>query len=223
MASAEEFDRLSPFRSEGFRSEPLRTGFPGIHEVQPVQPIPAAPEVAQRAIGSPLPTGTGARTQEYRTAPPPGRALSTPQEETGTQRAMAVLKQAMPFVQKLLPLIDGNFGAAIANIFAARPHPPAPPVDLAPMHNKVSDLQVQQAELRTQVQEQNTAIKRVEDQLEMVREATDRNTREQEELIEDLKSVGNKVNLFALLLFMMLLVSMLLNLALFLHIKQVLP
>lgn len=220
MASAEEFDRLSAFRPEGLRPEPLRTGFPGIHEVQP---MPPAREVAPRATGSPLPAGTSPRAQEYRSAPPPGRALSAPQEDNGTQRAMAVLTQAMPFVQKLLPLIDGNFGAAIANMFAARPHPPAPPVDLTPVNNKVSDLQVQQAELRVQVQEQNTAIKRVEDQLEMVREATERNTLEQSELIEDLKSVGNKVNLFALLLFMMLLVSMLLNLALFLHIKQVLP
>jgi hypothetical protein len=219
MASAEEFDRLSAFRPEGLRPEPLRTGFPGIHEVQP---MPPAREVTPRAVGSPLPAGTSTRAQDYRSAPPPGRALSVPQEESGTQRAMAVLKQAMPFIQKLLPLIDGNFGAAIANMFASRPHA-APPVDLSPVNNKVSDLQVQQAELRVQVQEQNTAIKRVEDQLEMVKEATERNTLEQEELIEDLKAVGNKVNLFALLLFMMLLVSMLLNLALFLHMKQVLP
>lgn len=218
MASAEEFDRLSAFRPEGLRPEPLRTGFPGIHEVQPMPPVREAPA---RAVGSPLPAGTSARPQENR-ATPPGRALAAPQEETSTQRAMAVLKQAMPFVQKLLPLIDGNFGAAIANVFASRPHA-APPVDLSPVNNKLADLQVQQAELRVQVQEQNTAIKRVEDQLEMVREATDRNTLEQEELVEDLKAVGNKVNLFALLLFMMLLVSMLLNLALYLHMKQVLP
>lgn len=218
MASAEEFDRHSPFLSEGFRPDPLRTGFPGIHEVQPMSP---AREVAPRAVGSPLPAGTGTRPQSYR-ATPPGRALSAPQEESGTQGAMAVLNQALPFVQKLLPLIDGNFGAAIASVFAARPHA-APTVDLTPVNNKVSDLQLQQAELRVHVQEQNTAVKRVEDQLEMVREATDRNTLEQQELIEDLKAVGNKVNLFALLLFMMLLVSMLLNLALFLHMKQVLP
>ncbi|MFP5235353.1 MAG: hypothetical protein ACLGSD_05580 [Acidobacteriota bacterium] len=218
MASAEEFDRLSAFRPEGLRPEPLRTGFPGIHEVQP---MPAGRETTPRAVGSPLPAGTGTRPQEYRAAPL-GRSLAAPQEENGTQRAMAVLNQAMPFVQKLLPLIEGNLGAAIANVFAARPHA-APPVDLSPVNTKMADLQVQQAELRVQVQEQNTAVKRVEDQLEMVREATERNTLEQEELIEDLKSVGNKVNLFALLLFMMLLVSMLLNLALFLHMKQVLP
>lgn len=220
MASAEEFDRHSAFRSESLHAESLRTAFPGIHEVQP---MPPGREPAPRAVGSPLPAGTNARAQDLRTAPPPGRALSAQQDESGSQRAMSILKQAIPFVQKLLPLLDGNFGAAIANVFGARPHSAPPPVDLTPIHNRVSDMQVQQADLRNHVLEQNTAIKRMEDQLEMVREATDRNTLEQQELIEDLKAVGNKVNLFALLLFMMLIVSMLLNLALFLHVKQVLP
>lgn len=220
MASAEEFDRQSPFRNENFRSEPLRTAFPGIHEVQPG---PAVSDPAPRAAGAPLPTGASTQPQPpYRTPPPPGRTLSAPHDETGTQRAMAILKQAMPFVQKLLPLLEGNVVSALANVFAARPHH-TPPVDLTPVRHQVSELQLQQSDLRNQVIEQNTAIKRVEDQLAMVREATDRNTLEQQELIEDLKAVGNKVNLFALLLFVMLVVSLLLNAALFLHIKQVLP
>lgn len=141
------------------------------------------------------------------------------------QRAMGVLKQAMPFVQKLLPLIDGNITAAVANLFAHRTQgpPPPPPVDLTPVHSQLAEIQLHHEDLRTQILEQNTSLKRVEDQLEMVREATDRNTLEQQELIEDLKAVGNKVNLFALLLFALLVVSVLLNLVLFLHIKQVLP
>ena len=57
----------------------------------------------------------------------------------------------------------------------------------------------------------------------MVREATDRNTLEQQELMEDLKAVGNKVNMFALLVLALLIVSLLLNLFLFLHIQRVLP
>ena len=62
----------------------------------------------------------------------------------------------------------------------------------------MTELQVQHRELREQVVEQNTSLKKVEDQLEMVREATDRNTLEQQELMEDLKAVGNKVNVVAL-------------------------
>jgi len=59
--------------------------------------------------------------------------------------------------------------------------------------------------------------------LEMVREATDRNTLEQQELLEDLKAFGNKVNMFAIFALGLLAVSILLNVILFLHIQRVLP
>ena len=45
--------------------------------------------------------------------------------------------------------------------------------------------------------EQNTLLKRVEDQLEKVREATNRNTLEQKELQEDLKAFGKKIKIVA--------------------------
>jgi hypothetical protein len=57
----------------------------------------------------------------------------------------------------------------------------------------------------------------------MVREATDRNTLEQQELLEDLKVVGNKVNLFAMIAMGLLALSVLLNIVLYLHILRVLP
>jgi t-SNARE complex subunit (syntaxin) len=66
-------------------------------------------------------------------------------------------------------------------------------------------------ELRTQVQEQGTTLKRVEDQLDRVREATDRNTLEQQELVEDLRAVGNRISTFAIIGVVLLLVSLALN------------
>jgi chromosome segregation ATPase len=87
----------------------------------------------------------------------------------------------------------------------------------------MADLQTQHRELRDQVMEQNTSLKRVEDQLEMVREATDRNTLEQQELMEDLKVVGSKVNIFALIALGLLAVSVIINVVLYLHIVRVLP
>jgi len=56
----------------------------------------------------------------------------------------------------------------------------------------------------------------------MVREATDRNTLEQQELLEDLKAVGGKVNLVAIIALGLLAISILLNVALYLHIQRVL-
>ena len=193
-----------------------------------------------RAVGAPLPVGGSNRGgfsesqgEGRQGAPPLGRSLSNAQGESpndalsSAQRAMNVLKMAMPLVQKILPLLDGNFGTAISNMVAPHLQRPAQPttvtVDLAPIEDSLNALQVQQSELREQVVEQNTSLKRVEDQLEMVREATDRNTLEQQELLEDLKTVGNKVNLVAIIALGLLAVSVLLNLFLYLHIQRVLP
>ena len=200
----------------------------------------AAEEARARAVGSPLPVGNGGRAPAppveeeappaIRNAPPPpGRALTNPapQQNSGIDRAMGVLRMAIPFVQRLLPLLDGNIGSAVSNLLTQHPHPqPAPshpPVDLEPIENGLADLRSQHRELRIQVGEQNTSLKRVEDQLEMVREATDRNTLEQQELIEDLKTVGNKVNVFALFALGLLAVSIFINVILYLHIRRVLP
>lgn len=212
MNYADEFDRIdAPWQPAGLRPE-LRV----------VGDEPRSAPREPRAVGSPLPAGSGG--QNYRTAPPPGRSLPASADSENAQRAMGVLSAAMPFVQKLLPLLDTHFVGAIANLFNPRPQQ-APPiqVDLAPVQNQVSELQLQQIDLRSQVLEQNATLKRFEDQLELVREATDRNTLEQQELIEDLKAVGNKVNLFAIALCLLLVISVLLNLVLFLHINRVLP
>jgi hypothetical protein len=141
------------------------------------------------------------------------------------QRAVSALRAALPFVQRILPLLDGNVGTAVSNILTPHPHtpPPSPPVNLEPIEDGLAELQMQHLDLRNQIAEQNTSLKRVEDQLELVREATDRNTLEQQELLEDLRGVGNKVNRFALIALALLAVSILLNLVLYLHIQRVLP
>jgi hypothetical protein len=143
------------------------------------------------------------------------------------QWAVNALRSALPFVQKILPLLDGNVATAISNVLTqhpqAHPHPPAPPVNLEPIEDGLAELQTQHRDLRNQILEQNSSLKRVEDQLEMVREATDRNTLEQQELFEDLKTVGTKVNVVAFVVLALLAVSILLNAVLYLHIRRVLP
>ena len=234
MSDSEEFERSETYRGESYRAELSRNDLSGNAENHRMQ---NAREPMPRAVGSPLPVGSAPKppqltgeSQPVRAVPPPGRALSGPSHSEGDQSpamlwALGAFKQAVPFMQRLLPLIDGNIATAVANLFAPHPHnpPPTAKVDLAPLENGLTELQMQQTDLRGQLIEQNTSLKRVEDQLEMVREATDRNTLEQQELIEDLKAVSNKVNLFALLLVGLLIISVLLNLVLFLHIQRVLP
>lgn len=199
-------------------------------------------EPQPRAVGSPLPIGSGnpnalagVSTDALQTTGVQpadrsvGRGLANPQAlatndiATTIQKTLNALKSALPFVQRILPLLDGNIGTAVSNLLSHNPQPHTPPVNLAPLHDKLTDLQTQHGELRAQIAEQNTSLKRVEDQLEMVREATDRNTLEQQELLEDLKLVGNKVNLFAWLALGLLGASVMINIILFLHIRRVLP
>jgi hypothetical protein len=246
MGEAEEFDRTEVSAGEAYTHEAVRTDLSrngtgrGDSRSSDARLAQNAREPLPRPAGSPLPMGSSGKSplpvghgegQPSRPgAPPPGRALSVPahtdsESSSGMQWAMSALKQAVPFVQKLLPLLDGQVATAVANLLSNRPHTPPPPprVDLQPIEHGLAELQSQQRDIKDQLVEQNTSLKRVEDQLDMVREATDRNTLEQQELIEDLKTMGNRVNLLALLFLGLLVISVLLNVLLFLHIQRVLP
>ena len=193
-----------------------------------------------RAVGSPLAVGASSRVTASAPQPPEPQGHAAPPERmlsdssgslpdepvsdqpSSLQRAIGGLRSAWPFVQKILPLLDGQVITAISNLLS--PHTPhTPPVNLAPLENSLTDLQTRHGELRDQLTEQNTSLKRVEDRLEMVREATDRNTLEQQELMEDLKSVGRKVNLVAAIALLLLAASIAANVILYLHIRRVLP
>jgi hypothetical protein len=191
-----------------------------------------------RTVGSPLPMGIGANVQPAQSqgeprrltsVPPPGQALANQPDPSGhpstLQRAVGLIRTALPFVQRILPLLDGNIATTVSNILNPQPPPapPAPPANLLPIEEGLAELRTQHRELRDQFVEQNSSLKRVEDQLEMVREATDRNTLEQQELLEDLKAVGSKINLVALVAIGLLAFSVLLNLLLYMHIQRVLP
>ena len=199
-------------------------------------PLPqrsAAPH--PRAVGSPLPMG-GSRHSPVlpqgignRIPASPSRALtraSNPEESSGLQRVVNAVRMAVPLVQRVLPLLDGNIATAVAGLLTSRSHAPAPPqpkVDLAALEGGLAELQTQHRNLREQVIEQNASLKRVEDSLGMVREATDRNTLEQQELLEELKAFTRKVKIGAVVIAALLLMGAVLNLILFLHIERVLP
>jgi hypothetical protein len=153
------------------------------------------------------------------------RTAHSPEPQSGLQRAASALRAALPYVQRILPLLDGNIGTAVSNVLAPYPqmNQPPPPVDLEPIEDGLAELQMQHRALRNQFLEQNTSLKRVEDQLETVREATDRNTLEQQELLDDLKAVRKRVNRFAILALGLLAVSAALNVVLYLHMRHILP
>jgi hypothetical protein len=154
---------------------------------------------------------------------PANSAVAATPPLSGLRRAVDALRRVLPIAQRILPLLDGNIPTVLSHLLSPPFAPPPPTVNLAPIETRLTALQAQHRELRNQVQEQNATLKRVENQLEVVREATERNTQEQQELFEDLKSVGNKVNLFALVAVTLLAISIILNAVLLLHILRVLP
>ena len=212
----------------------------------PGRRIPNRGEPRLRAVGSPLPVGLpgpstrspvrgdGQRLRNAAPPPPPpsplqpralARTAFSAEPPSGLQRAASALRAALPYVQRILPLLDGNIGTAVSNVLAPYPqmHQPPPPVDLEPIEEGLAELQMQHRALRNQFLEQNASLKRVEDQLEAVREATERNSREQEDLLDDLQAVRRRVNRFAIPALGLLALSVLLNVLLYLHMRHILP
>lgn len=154
---------------------------------------------------------------------------------TRFQRTKGAMRMAIPLVQRLLPLLDGNIGSAVSNLL--NPHlpapPPAPPVNLAPIENGLAELHAVHRDLRGHVLEQNLSLQRVEEQLELVREATDRNALAQQELmaelhvvghrVEELKAMSQKAKVFALVILGLLVLSIAFNALLLLHFRRLLP
>lgn len=225
-------ERLDPAAAERVPSagprivgSPLAANGNGRPQASAGQSSPSQSSPSQGSAGQ-ASAGQG-NFRQLMSALPLGRALPGSQaaeRPNGLQRAAGALRTALPFVQRLLPLLDGNLGTAVSNILA--PHPQAsaaPAANLAPLEDGLTDLQTQHQELRSQLAEQNTSLKRVEDRLEMVRQATDRNTLEQQELLEDLKAFSNKAIVFAVAASVLLGISIVFNVILYLHLQRVLP
>ncbi len=139
--------------------------------------------------------------------------------------AMNGLRIALPWVQKVLPLLDGQLLAAVSNLLA--PHIAAPPpADLKRLESSLADLRARHAELSSRLAEQNQALKhaadRLESQLDQVQSTVDRNTLELKELREGMQTIGRKANLIAIAALCLLALSVAANLFLFLHFQRIL-
>ncbi|MGA3345812.1 MAG: hypothetical protein ABSC76_13175 [Terracidiphilus sp.] len=157
------------------------------------------------------------------------------QPATGLQRAAGALRTVLPHLLRLLPLLDGNVGSAVSNLLnPPQPAaPPAPPVDLEPIEHGMAELQGEHRGLRAQVLEQNASLDRIEGRLQTVEEEIASNALAQQELLTELKAVGNRVeelkvagrksNIFVLVTLGLLALSILANVVLLLHFIHILP
>lgn len=198
--------------------------------------VASAPGMNDTSLAGPR----GAPVESRRSASVPlaARALAAPfgsaeTQENSAQRTVQAIRSALPVLQHLLPLLDGNILTAVAGMLAphshalpaAQPAPqPAPkPADLAPVEGGIAELKVQQQEIRSQIVAQDSTLKKMSDHLEQVREATDRNTLEQQDLIEELKTSGKRMNIVAFMAFALLAASIAMNVVLYLEIHRLLP
>ena len=215
----------------------------GSASVQPAAPEPFTPYAPASTAGNgfsaggytplhgvnaaPETTETASATSAAASVPPaPAPLLDPNAPKTGLQKALEAVRTAIPLVQRLLPLLDGNFADTINSLMAPQGshRPPQQPVkvDLEPVERGLAEVRTSNRELRTQVQEQGTSLKRVEDQLERVREATDRNTLEQQELVEDLRAVGNRISAFVIIGIVLLLLSLGVNIYFLIQLQHIL-
>jgi len=222
----------APIMGSGYQAG-SQASTPYSSPASPAQPAPPEPFPAYRhepaAANGTGSIGTGASTPYQSTTPLLPTAPEDPNApKTGLQRAVAAVRSAIPLVQRLLPLLDGNFATVIGSLVATQPahHPTPQPqtvhIDLEPVERGLAEVRTSNRELRTQVQEQGANLKRVEDQLERVREATDRNTLEQQELVEDLRSVGSRISTFAVIGLVLLLISLGLNIYFLVQLQHIL-
>jgi hypothetical protein len=208
-----ESQRPESPRPDSPRFEPPRpeSPRPESHRPEPQRPEPPRPDLSRFDPPRRVPPTAAAAPAPH----PTGRELAPRRLPAGLERALAGLRAALPIVQKVLPVLDGQFLTALSNLIA--PHPPAQATDLSPLETGLADLRLRHIELFNKVGEQNTALKRMVERLEKVQDAAERNALEQQELRESLESVGRKANAVAIGALALLAVSLAVNVFLFLH------
>jgi hypothetical protein len=137
------------------------------------------------------------------------------------QRSLGALRMALPLMQKMLPLLEGNVATAVSNMMAPFPQGQAP--DLTPLANALTKMHGELADLHNGVMEQGAQLKRVSDQVDLVKDAADRIALEQQEIVDDLHSLRKKVSVFAWVGLVLLIASIALNVVLLLRVERILP
>lgn len=138
------------------------------------------------------------------------------EHRSGLQRTAAAIRTMVPLVQKMLPLLEGNVVSAAANLLAPGL---APTVDLAPLEVSLTKLRGELAAIQTRDAEHDRAFKRLDDQLETMKEALERSAHEQRATAEELGKVRSRVVTFSVIGLVLLAAAIGVNVALFLYVR----
>jgi hypothetical protein len=131
---------------------------------------------------------------------------------SGFERTVSAIRTVVPFVQKVLPLLDGNVALAVANLLA--PRLLAPPVDLHPVEQSVAKMRAELGELREGVTTHDAALKRIEEHVDTVKDSLERSVTKQQELGESLQRVQRRLTTLTVVGLFLLLASLGMNVVL---------
>ncbi len=162
----------------------------------------------------PLPAQRAKTGIPLRPATPPAKSGKT----TGLQKAAGFARTVAPLIQKVLPLLEGNVAGAVTNLLTSRDA--APRVNLEPLESAVTRMRKDHIDLRLSVADQNAALKRVADQIESVKDSVERNGLEARELRQDVQQLRKTVNLFIWIGLILLVISIVINIAFFVQIEH---
>jgi hypothetical protein len=115
------------------------------------------------------------------------------------------MRSTLPLVAKVLPLLDSGIANALAPVSSALA--PQPTVNTKAIERSIAEVQSAQRDLRTHVQNHALQLKRVEEQLVHVREEADRNAREQQNKLEEIRSGIGTVKIIGILVLLLVLLG----------------
>jgi hypothetical protein len=98
-------------------------------------------------------------------------------EENPMWKMLLQFKSVLPYVARLLPLLDLGAGHTQSSALSTE------------VKHQVGELQSSHRDLRLTLQDQTLQLKRFEEQVTRMREATEKNAFEHSELVEDVKSM----------------------------------
>jgi hypothetical protein len=138
---------------------------------------------------------------------------------TGFQRARSALSTALPLVERLLPLLDGNFASAALNLVAPRNAPPAAHIDIGPIERSLAEVQARQQKISSQLAAQSLPLDQLREQLvpELQRQVAElrfssvQAVQNQEKTLAALEKIHKKFNRFALAAVLLLAAILLAN------------
>lgn len=150
-------------------------------------------------------TGTTLNEEKHITLAPP--EIEEPESSNkGFWKLLGKARATLPVIAKILPLLDRGIVSALTQVpsVLSSASPSAP--NTKALERSLSELQLVQRELRTNVQNHNLQLKRLEEHLIRVREEVEQSVQEQQEKIDEIRSATSKVKTIVTIGFVLLLV-----------------